>query len=172
LTATPPVSGTRCWLSGAVDREPGRCTALAKEDPVALVAHGRRTGTALLDRRIVLPGGIGPVDDPPSVVRRGEAHRSPACHVLTLEAELFVPDLSVAAVAMPVDVKAHVRGNRLRPASENRVDDVVVVLDLDVARPEPCPPGGSFEADRRGRDRDRPEQPGTTNPRLPVVPLM
>jgi hypothetical protein len=60
---------------------------------------------------------------------------------------------------VPSDIEAHVRGDRLRAAAEYGVEDVVVIGDLDVSGAEPSPSAGGVKADRRERDRDRPEQP-------------
>ena len=76
------------------------------------------------------------------------------------------------AMARPADVEAHMRWNRRWAAAEDRIEEVVVVGNWDLAGVQARPAAPGVHIDRRGCDRDCPEQPRRSDPRLEVVVLM
>jgi hypothetical protein len=143
-----------------------------KEPTVTLVPNGGCAGASLLDRRVVLAPGVGLVDDTFAVLGSGEVDRRRTADVVALEAEGVVVDLLAPALSVPANVEAHVRRDRFARRAGDSVDDVVVVLDSDMAGAEAGLSGGEVEADRGSWDRDRPEEAGAGDARLEVVSLM
>src|SRR5437870_5401336 len=55
--------------------------------------------------------------------------------------------------------------------SHQRVDDIVVILDVNIARLEGCLPSGEIYRNGAFRDWDRPEQPTFRDSRIEIVNL-
>jgi hypothetical protein len=100
-------------------------------------------------------------------MRRREAERGRAGHILAGETERLVADLLPITIARPADIKAHVRWGRRRrlPAEADRDEEAVVVGDRNVLGVDARPANTGVNIDRRRCDRNHPEQP-----RRPATP--
>jgi hypothetical protein len=130
-----------------------------EENSVPLVSNGGWAGAELFDRGVVLTVGVGGVAHATAVVRGVEADRRRTRDVLAGETERLVANLASLTLARPADVEADVRWNRRWASAQDRIEEVVVVGDGDVAGVQPRPAAPGVDVDRRGCNRDRPEQP-------------
>ena len=120
-----------------------------------------------------LARGVGAVDHISAVIRCGEADRCVAIHVVASEAEVLVTDLLPGPSTRPADVKAHMRRKRRRwwLVEANRDEEVVEVGYRNVGGAQARVAAPGVDVDRRGCDRNRPEQPRRGDPRLEIVLL-
>ena len=120
---------------------------LPEEGAVALVPDGWRSGATLFGSGVVLPNRNRRVHHA-AVLGRGEGNRRFPRDVISFEPECCVADFVVPAVAVPADIEAHVRRNRLTSTTPDAVSAVVIVVHRNVARVETRPPGGGIDLDR------------------------
>ena len=125
-----------------------------EEHAVSLVSDARLADEGLAR-------GVGAVDHMSVVVRRREGDGYVAIHEVAGEAERLVADRLPGPCTRPADVKAHVRRERERwwLAQADRDEEVVVVGYGNVVGVQAGVAASGVDVDRRGCDRDRPEQP-------------
>ena len=126
-----------------------------EEHSVSLVSDARLADEGLAR-------GVGAVDHMSVVVRRREGDGYVAIHEVAGEAERLVADRLPGPCARPADVKAHVRRERewwWRWAQADRYEEVVEVGYRNVVGVQAGVAASGVDVDRRGCDRDRPEQP-------------